>query len=162
MGHREDFYIEQNIIGYTNSSALFTFPSIYFYNCHRKLFGHFTQQHENPANIGKTLVVRDHNYLIFNSGEGDPALQTSRILGTATINISIECLVEIAHTKQGLSTGENIMIECFNSHVFHVSRSEFIPIKKGDNDKRSTLAAMIKNQSLLKLKYNIKDIIDDH
>jgi hypothetical protein len=59
MAYRADFYIRENIIGWTGN--LFDNPTVYFI---RNLddgtmeFGHITQDHPSPGNIGRGGVNR--------------------------------------------------------------------------------------------------------
>jgi hypothetical protein len=154
MGYRDDFYVVRNIIGYTGRISFDLPPTIYFYDCTRKLLGHITQYHPNYENIGRQKVIVAIGYLIFNSREGPPALQSSRILGTAPIQISNACLTKIDTVKQK-KAGLNFMIECCDSNVFHVSRSPFIAINKGSEIEITTLSNMIKNNPNEMSKYKI-------
>lgn len=61
-GYRSDFYIIQNIIGYTGTlqgtptaaNPLKGAPTVYFWD--GKEYGHITQQHDVPSNVGRELV----------------------------------------------------------------------------------------------------------
>jgi hypothetical protein len=61
MGYRDDFYIAENIIGYTGK--LQENPSVYFFiGGASKTFGHITQDHGVPENIGRGKVKTDPDY----------------------------------------------------------------------------------------------------
>ena len=70
---RKDFYVPENIIGYTGS--LQSSPTVYFLSCPWKgfgtyfncEFGHITQVYpENPHNVGRERVCRAAAYTIQN------------------------------------------------------------------------------------------------
>jgi hypothetical protein len=58
MGYRDDFYIAENIIGYTGKIG--KSPTVYF-KCGQES-GHITQYHENDANLGREQVLSDPQY----------------------------------------------------------------------------------------------------
>lgn len=62
MGYRDDFYVAENLIGY--SGQLHKMPTVYFKNGNS--FGHITQYHEIPQNTGREPVDSDPNYQIGN------------------------------------------------------------------------------------------------
>ena len=78
MSYRNDFYIKDNIIGYTGD--LRNEPTVYFLEVHPhnpnlKSFGRITQFHEMPERVGREFVFQSKNYhygndLIF----GEPKL----------------------------------------------------------------------------------------
>lgn len=152
MGYRDDFYVRENIIGYTGSLTSSALPTIYFYDRHRAILGHITQSHADNTSIGRQKVIVAIDYLIFNSREGHPALQSSLILGTPPIHISSACLTQIEKAQQK-KLGLNFMIECCDSNVFHVSRSVFIPIEKANDMQKVTLSNVIKNNPEQMSKY---------
>jgi len=61
-----DFYVKENIIGFTGN--LYSNPTVYFQN--NIAYGHITQSHSNPNNIGRELVNYSHRYTIGNTGMG--------------------------------------------------------------------------------------------
>lgn len=66
MGYRDDFFIVQNIIGYTG--PLHELPSVYF---RTKLeYGHITQVHPHSFNWGRTEVKTDPDWKITNECPG--------------------------------------------------------------------------------------------
>ncbi|NNE53740.1 MAG: hypothetical protein HKN30_15215 [Sulfitobacter sp.] len=64
MGYRDDLYRPVHMIGYTG--ALNAFPSVYFFNPEDGCYGHITQQHTLPANIGRESVKDHEDYRISN------------------------------------------------------------------------------------------------
>lgn len=66
MGYRDDFYTVGNIIGYSGDLA--DSPTVYF--VHGNEFGHITQRHPSPQNVGRTEVCAARNYTIANEMVG--------------------------------------------------------------------------------------------
>lgn len=64
MGYRDDFYKTENVIGYTGQVR--KKPTVYFFD--GKEFGHITQYHPIPLNIGREGVRQSINYTIRNDG----------------------------------------------------------------------------------------------
>lgn len=67
MGYRDDFYQEQNIIGWTGN--IHNRPSVYFRRRAANRgweFGHITVAHDNPENVGREEVRIAADYRIFN------------------------------------------------------------------------------------------------
>lgn len=62
MGYRDDFYVAENLIGYTGS--IHNSPSVYFQSATE--YGHITQYHALPLNIGRESVHDAANYTIAN------------------------------------------------------------------------------------------------
>jgi hypothetical protein len=62
MGYRDDFYMVQNIVGYTGN--LNDFPTVYFQKGNE--FGHITQKHGDSQNVGRMEVDSSANYFIGN------------------------------------------------------------------------------------------------
>lgn len=62
MGYRDDFYMVQNIIGYTGD--LHDFPTVYFLKGDE--FGHITQKHAESQNVGRMEVYSSNKYFIGN------------------------------------------------------------------------------------------------
>lgn len=62
MGYRDDFYMVQYIIGY--SGNLHDFPTVYFRKGNE--YGHITQKHPCPQNVGRMAVRSSANYWIGN------------------------------------------------------------------------------------------------
>ncbi|MCK5818754.1 MAG: hypothetical protein KAH18_05765 [Psychromonas sp.] len=155
MAFRSDFYIEENIIGYTRSITERFPPSIYYHNRHQSTFGCITLCHSRPDNIGRDPVIQAYDYLIFNSKDEDPIQQSSLILGTQPLMISHEYLQEI--TTRCAMTANNCMIECFFfSHanvVKHTSRFPFRRVIIGKNGIRAELSKMGKKQKNLKPRF---------
>ena len=66
MGYRDDFYMVQNIIGYTGD--LKSFPTVYFLTATE--YGHITQKHDIPQNVGRMEVASAVGYWIGNEMVG--------------------------------------------------------------------------------------------
>src|SRR5210317_838788 len=62
MGYRDDFYVAENLIGYTGD--LHSFPTVYFKKGDE--FGHITQKHDSGTNVGRGSVRKDSTYTIGN------------------------------------------------------------------------------------------------
>ena len=62
MGYRDDFYMVQNIIGYTGN--LNDFPTVYFLKGSE--YGHITQKHGDSQNVGRMEVYSSTTYTIGN------------------------------------------------------------------------------------------------
>ena len=79
MGYRDDFYTKDNILGYTGK--LDDNPTVYFADAGRMnpktvevdgkqqvvvTFGHITQAHDIPTNVGREQVDESYSYSIHN------------------------------------------------------------------------------------------------
>lgn len=62
MGYRDDFYIPENIKGYTGD--LYNNPTVYFENGTE--YGRITQEHDEPDNVGRNKVRSDPTHTIVN------------------------------------------------------------------------------------------------
>lgn len=60
--YMDDFYVAENIIGYTGS--ILNNPTMYFRN--GNTFGRITQHHDDPNNVGRNLVRTHADYFIEN------------------------------------------------------------------------------------------------
>lgn len=56
MGYRDDFYCVENMIGYTGD--VHNFPTVYFLKSVTggSFYGHITQKHDMPGNVGRMEV----------------------------------------------------------------------------------------------------------
>lgn len=66
MTYRDDFYTVRNIIGYTGD--LMYYPTVYFKRGHE--YGHITQHHMLPYNIGREEVFFHPQYHVGNYVSG--------------------------------------------------------------------------------------------
>jgi hypothetical protein len=66
MSYRDDFYIKENIIGFTGNPA--KAPTVYFKR--DTTFGRITQEHKDKNNIGRSEVRTFNDYSITNNGNG--------------------------------------------------------------------------------------------
>lgn len=64
MGYRDDLYRPVHMIGYTGQ--LNARPTAYFFNPEDGSYGHITQEHKYPANIGREGVRNEDSYAIAN------------------------------------------------------------------------------------------------
>lgn len=161
MVYRADFYTSENIIGYTGSIQPRLLPSIYFYDRIHAAFGCITQNHNDPNNIGREPVLIDRDYVIFNLREGDPFLQSSRILNTGLIqatslymnNIGKHCMEVFDEMKYRSGMTWNTMVECYCCDVRHISRNELKTLKSCSDFDKELLFSMIHHYQYLKPKF---------
>ena len=66
MGYKDNFYMVQNIIGYTGN--INDFPTVYFQK--GKEYGHITQKHDETQNVGRMEVYESADYWIGNEMVG--------------------------------------------------------------------------------------------
>lgn len=138
MAYRNDFYTDKNIIGYTGNLVSPSEVTIYFFEPIQRAFGRITQHHASLRNIGRTVVSIDRDYLIFNSKEADPIVQSVAILGTAKMDISQVYLNKIIATCELVE--DNVLIECYCNDVRHISRSPFVHISNYNHEERKILS----------------------
>ena len=62
MGYRDDFYVVENVIGY--SGKLDKFPTVYFQTATEA--GHITQKHDASQNVGRQETFSSAGYVIEN------------------------------------------------------------------------------------------------
>lgn len=77
MGYRDDFYMVQNIIGY--SGTLHDFPTVYFQKGDE--YGHITQKHADPQNVGRMEVYKSAGYWIGNEMVGSTLKLVEKVNG---------------------------------------------------------------------------------
>ena len=97
MSYRDDFYIVENIIGYTGD--LTDNPTVYFENGEE--YGHITQDHKKDDNIGREYVRPLEGYGAVNTDEGTDKVRLHEYLGTEIIHYSRNELVSIEGMCQG-------------------------------------------------------------
>ena len=66
MGYRDDFYTADNLIGY--SGDLYKTPTVYFESDSE--YGHITQAHPYPQNVGREPVESNEGYFLGNEMRG--------------------------------------------------------------------------------------------
>ncbi|MDD7805561.1 MAG: hypothetical protein PUP46_08390, partial [Endozoicomonas sp. (ex Botrylloides leachii)] len=143
-GYREDFYIKDNIIGYTG--FIMDSPTVYFYNSHSYEFGHITQNHVVKKNIGKELVRRGRDYMIFNCHTGDPCSHSLSILGNRPTNFTKQLLREInALARRSIN---NTAVEVYRGQIIHKSRSAFKIVKSNEDAKHLLFQSVAKYPNL--------------
>ncbi len=135
MGYRDDFYITDNIIGYTGNAMLH--PTVYFK--HQCFSGHITQKHRNPENIGRSIVLCANDYYITNYSK---TITDQAILDRLTPKI-IE---------------NGYMFEFYHGRVRHRSRGIFTSIQDLDTTLKSQLFIAIHGFPRIKI-LNIKSLI---
>lgn len=144
MGYRDEFYISQNIIGYTGSPQ--NNPTVYFDdNVH---YGSITQFHDDVDAIGRSILKlsAEHTLLNYSADMEDgttselPLLERTRQLGA--------------------------MFEHQFGVVTHLSRNPFVPIKEGNSSLRAFLSIAIERfqnvkrnsfQTLIEIHDEMKD-----
>lgn len=146
MGYRDDFYKKENIIGWTGDINGDSY-SVYFADCIGNppktvrvadvdqivvQFGHITQKHDCPYNIGREEVGESFSYSIFNGGKGG-AMQEA-VIGQTGLD--------------KLESGKKLRAK--DHKVFHDSRSAFNNVTKGSIDR---LASVISKFTTLKTRY---------
>jgi hypothetical protein len=62
MGYRDEFYIAENIVGYTGQLGVN--PTVYFETPEE--VGRITQAHPNPKNVGRNTVRKMFDYTVDN------------------------------------------------------------------------------------------------
>ena len=77
MGYRDDFYMVQNIIGY--SGNLQDFPTVYFVKGNE--YGHITQKHGDSQNVGRMEVYSSPDYWIGNEMVGNTLKLVEKVKG---------------------------------------------------------------------------------
>jgi hypothetical protein len=139
MGYRDDFYIKDNILGYTGNVN--KDPTVYFADAGGTAprlakvngrdqvlvsFGHITQWHEVTNNIGRGPVMESTSYSIYNNAKGAAEeciygpRECDRLFGKDMAK-ELEQYGEEGVTKDG-------------HYIFHPSRNLFIPVNSGTLD----------------------------
>ncbi len=146
MGYRDDFYVKKNIIGWTGDINGDAF-TVYFADSMGSPpktvqvggvdqivveFGHITQKHDCPYNIGREEVGESFSYSIFNNGP-DGAM-TESALGE----------MGVGKLKRGEKVGDK------DHEDFHTSRNKFNSVTNGTIDR---LAVVIPKFTKLKTRY---------
>src|SRR5215218_5752828 len=121
MGYRDDFYTKDNILGYTGK--LQDNPTVYFADAGRMnpktvkvngkeqvvvTYGHITQAHDMPTNVGRERVDESYSYSIHNVKENGEEHAQEAVYGT------LVGAKKAAH------------------HEFHTSRNRFEASTKGN------------------------------
>ena len=154
MGYRDDFYKEENILGYTGQ--LGSNPTVYFADAggvNPKLqqvgdkqkvvvqFGHITQAHDDSTNVGRERVREAFSYSICNVVDRSvPGLENP-----TGKEIAQECVYgEQELNKIGLQGYKTDLGKSRNEqHLdWHVSRNRFESVHSGN---RKQLAMAINN-----------------
>jgi hypothetical protein len=96
MGYRDDFYVVDNVIGY--SGNLLDFPTVYFQSGSE--YGHITQKHDTSQNVGRGRVKSSKGYTIENRKDGS---------GTLRLFESVNG--KVFHASRGILTSVGSMTE---------------------------------------------------
>ena len=99
MGYRDDFYIVDNIIGYTGNLGSDIPVTVYFETSEE--CGHITQDHDNDTNIGREPVRPVEGYGAVNTDEGTDKVRLQEYKGTKIIHFSRHEMKSIEGMCQG-------------------------------------------------------------
>ncbi|MCK5818217.1 MAG: hypothetical protein KAH18_02980 [Psychromonas sp.] len=157
MVYRDDFYIKKNIIGYSGNLTSWPLRSIYFYNKLEREFGHITQFHSVPCNIGRSLVRIDEKYLIFNTRERYPIQQSAVILNIDPVEISKSYeknILDRIRRRYCLDMDDNVVVECYDNRIQHFSRNPFVSLMEGECFVRTFLSECMMQFPDKKSKYD--------
>jgi hypothetical protein len=91
MGYRDDFYVVDNIVGYTGKVK--DAPTVYFES--ESEIGHITQYHELKNNIGRELVFSREGYSGGNTDEGTDKVRLMEWMGTKLIHTSRNEMISV-------------------------------------------------------------------
>jgi hypothetical protein len=100
VAYAADFYIPENIIGYTG--VLNKNPTVYFLSASH--YGHITQVHDQWRNVGRETIRPSSRYMFGNVGdnnclvERDPAAPMSHISRSPMILVSGAVPPELTHS----------------------------------------------------------------
>ncbi len=137
MGYKDGFYIKDNILGYTGD--LNNNPTVYFADAggiNPKIvnvdgrqqvvvtFGHITQAHDDPTNVGRGAVMESYSYSIYNNSQG----------------FAEECVYGPRECERLFGREGRIELEGYGDegvtadghYIFHPSRNRFIPVNNGN------------------------------
>jgi hypothetical protein len=103
MGYRDDFYVVDNIVGYTGDIK--KDPTVYFESGEE--YGHITQWHEYDWNIGREYVCSLEGYNAGNTNEGTDKVRLQESLGTDIIHVSRNQLI----STEGMSAGDKDLLK---------------------------------------------------
>lgn len=141
-GYKDDFYVQENIIGYTGK--LGENPTVYFQSRNKNgniTFGHITQEHDNKDNIGREIVlergekeykqVNDWMYDMdkekwislsqYQKENKDKIKSVKRDKKTG--------VAQVAEKDGSVKTFLYTSVEICDGMIHHVSRNPFIPVK---------------------------------
>jgi hypothetical protein len=101
MGYRDDFYIADNVIGYTG--VITNNPTVYFESDSE--YGRITQDHPNKDNIGRNTVRSNEGHTFGNENYLGKYRAVERVGGKVT-HPSRNVFV----TTEGLSEGDKALL----------------------------------------------------
>ncbi|MFL5296947.1 MAG: hypothetical protein ACJ798_11255 [Phenylobacterium sp.] len=98
MGYRDDFYVADNVIGYTGDIKIN--PTVYFESLSE--YGRITQDHPNRDNIGRNKVRSNEGHAMANEADQKGRVQCVERVGGKVTHTSRNKFIPIA----GLSSGD--------------------------------------------------------
>src|SRR5688572_14701187 len=102
MGYRDDFFVVDNIIGYTGKLKDLT--TVYFESGGEA--SHITQQHDIKDNIGREVVFSLEGYGAANTDEGGDKARLLEWMGTRVIHESRNAMISV----EGLSANDQALL----------------------------------------------------
>ncbi len=145
MAYAPDFYIPENIIGYTG--VLNKNPTVYFLSATH--YGHITQVHDEWRNVGRETIASNARYIFGNVGdngalvERDPGVMshTSRspmiLVSATTIPPELTHAIMVHAEQKALRLGAAPVVTAAN-----VSRGLY-PGQQPTDEERGAVRAMI-------------------
>jgi hypothetical protein len=134
MPYRADFYVPENIIGYTG--VLNKNPTVYFLSPTE--YGHITQVHDADSNVGREEVCKNAQYIFGNDGgrlvERDPARPMKHTSRSPIILIEDVVPPELTHA---------IMVHP-ERKIHRLSKDKKTDAELIESDKRSTVANLLR------------------
>lgn len=91
MGYRDDFFVVDNIVGYTGK--LHDLPTVYFES--EAEVSHITQQHDIKDNIGREAVFSREGYHAGNTDEGGEKARLLELKGSNLIHESRNEMISV-------------------------------------------------------------------
>jgi hypothetical protein len=92
MGYRDDFYVTDNVIGY--SGNLLDFPTVYFQSGTE--YGHITQKHDTSQNVGRGKVRSAKGYTIENRKDSNGEMRLFESVNGKVFHASRGTLTSLA------------------------------------------------------------------
>jgi len=102
MGYRDDFYVVDNVVGYTGKIQ--ESPTVYFES--ESEVGHITQVHDIKSNIGREAVFSREGYSATNTDEGGEKVRLLEFEGTDLVHESRNAMVSV----EGMSSNDQAVL----------------------------------------------------
>ena len=143
MGYQDDFYIPENIVGYTGDIK--KNPTVYFERKEKDgsiTFGRITQQHDNKENEGREIVRKSKDYkrenTYYNRSKGPNESETYSLLTDDRKNEKVVKESKNDFTNQLIVAFEDgkskyycfSCVESYFGGIQHVSRTPFTDVEK--------------------------------